>query len=269
MAHFCEYCGTRLEDGQACSCEMAVASRRPAAPAAAPVRRPAVNSTALLGDLKNVALSYLSSPKKGVRAGVTCKNNMAVMGILVGCNALVAFFYMWAFMGNAVGSAMKGLNSVMSMFGGSSYSVSYPVGKLLLSGILMSAICWCLSALALFGCAKLNKGKLTLVQSLCVASTNTLYHTALLVVGILLGFLSIKLQVLFLIASLIVWAIIGITDLRDYTAMSPTASVKNLGIELGVILLVVLISGFIGYKLVGWCLGDLVSSLGGMFGGLL
>ena len=310
MAHFCEYCGAPLEDGQECGCEQAAASRNcepapaaepvpaaepaavPAAEAAGepapteepvpaaeaesaaqvqptaskPVRKPIrlrlpdFENSAVLHDLTAVVLSYLLHPKKGVRAGVTCGSNFQILGILLGCNALMAFFYLWSLAARAANAASAGVNAVIGILG-ASVAPSTPIGKLLLSAIVLTAVCWALSALALFGCAKINKGRLTILQSLCVASTNTLFHTVLLLLGILLGFLSWKVQLVCLIASVVVWALVGIADLRDYTGMAPTASIRNLAIETAIVLAVVLVCGFLGWKLTAWCVSDMFASL--------
>lgn len=259
MAKFCKFCGTPLEEGQVCTCQAsqsAVATE--AAPAAAPVAAPG-----LFTKLKDAFLSYLRTPAATVRGAVN--EDIKIPAILAGANALAAFLFLWKLLGGIFGSIVDAANKAMSglgnLMGGSSGSlkieITYPFFLLLLGGILLAALFIGLSALGLFCAAKLSKKELTIQQSFTVASYNSIIPTLLLVLGILLGFISLTAQLIVLAVAAILWAIFAVQDAREYAGLNPTIATKNLVIATVLMLVVAGLSIYLAFEIGLWCTGEI------------
>ena len=275
MAKFCKYCGTPLEEGQVCSCAGAQAAPEAAAPVAtatAPAAPSALNST--FTAVKNDFLSYLRTPDATVRAALN--KGLKIPAIFAGINALAAFFYCWKLIASMLGG-------IMDAFGAGAYAskVTYPVFLLLVIGILLAAVYIGLSALGLFCVSKLTKKELSFTQSLTVASYHSLVPTLLLLVGTLLGFISLPAQLIVLPIALIVWSIFAVRDAKEYAGLNATLAGKNLLIQTLVTVIVVVVAVYLTYQLMIWGIGEvsadgytlreafeaMSSGLGGLLGG--
>lgn len=291
MAKFCKYCGKPLEEGQVCDCAASVAAAQPAetpapapVPDAAPAPAPAQASfntekaaaaAKAAGEKAKSALSlwvkslltYLKTPRQGVTEALNDPKNLVLAGIYAGINALTVFFFLWALMGKALGVIARVTK------------VGYPVGILLLSGIIFAAVFIGMSALALFACAKLNKRELDIKQALVIASVSSTYPTALLLIGTILGLLSIWLALFCLVLACLVWCINACTDLYDYAGLNGTRSLKEMGIMLGAMAVVLLIFFLVARGMLGWAvseisisgtklgnIGELIGNIGDLFG---
>ena len=255
MAKFCKFCGTPLEEGQVCTCQ---ASQSAVATEAAPVAAPG-----LFAKLKDAFLSYLRTPAATVRGAVN--EDIKIPAILAGANALAAFLFLWKLLGGIFGSivdtANKAMSGLGSLMGGSSDSleieITYPFFLLLLGGILLAALFIGLSALGLFCAAKLSKKELTIQQSFTVASYNSILPTLLLVLGILLGFISLTAQLIVLAVAAILWAIFAVQDAREYAGLNPTIATKNLVIATVLMLVVAGLSIYLAFEIGLWCTGEI------------
>lgn len=309
MAKFCKYCGKPLEDGQVCDCAASQAAAQVSAPTAAPDPAPAAapestptaapdpapnsassqtsfntekaaaaakaagaKAKSALTLWANSLLTYLKAPRQGVTEALNDPKNLVLAGIYAGVNALAVFIYLWALMGKTFGM-------ISSLAGGFGIKVGYPIGILLLSGILFAVVFIGLSGLALFACAKLNKRELSIQQALVIASVSSTYPTALLLIGTVLGLLSIWLALISVIVAALVWAINACTDLYDYAGLNGTRSLKEMGIMLIAMIVVLLICFLVTRGLLGWAisgitingtklgnLGELIGDLGDLFG---
>lgn len=245
MAKFCKFCGTPLEEGQVCTCAGAQAA--PVATATAPAASSALNST--FTDAKNDFLSYLRTPDATVRGALN--KGIQIPAIFAGINALAAFFYCWKLIVNM-------LSGLMDAFGAGAYAsqVTYPVLLLLLIGILFAAVYIGLSALGLFSVSKLTKKELSFTQSITVASYNSLIPSLLLLVGTLLGFISLTAQLIVLPIALIIWSIFAVRDAKEYAGLNPTMATKNLIIQTLVTVIVVGVAIYLTYQLLIWGIGE-------------
>lgn len=248
MAKFCKYCGTPLEEGQVCTCAGAQAeAAAPVATATAPAAPSALNS--LFTDVKNDFLGYLRAPDATVRAALN--KGLKIPAIFAGVNALAAFFYCWKLI-------VSILTGIMDAFGVGAYAsqVSYPVFLLLVIGILFAVVYIGLSALGLFSISKLTKRELSLTQSITIASYHTLIPTLLLLVGTLLGFISLTAQLIVLPIALIIWSIFAVRDAKEYAGMNATLAGKNLLIQTVVTLIVAGLAIYLSYQLMIWGIGE-------------
>lgn len=276
MAKFCRFCGAPLEEGQVCTCPGAQAAQNPApaqpaapvqpaapasaaqewAPAAAP-QAPAGNSAAaeLFGELKDVLLGYLSAPKKAIKAAVESKKGMAMAGILAGVHALALFFFFWSMLGKLIGSLKSSLGILGSAVG-ALVKIGMPIFPLLLTGIVLAVVCIGLSAVALMVCGKLTKRELTIQQTLVVAAVSSIYPTVVLLAGALLGLMSSWLHVACLVLALLIWVINAVSDIRDYTGLNATVSLKNMIMVAVVLLVVAVVSALVLYGMGKYCIGE-------------
>lgn len=274
MAKFCKYCGTPLEEGQVCTCAGAQnEAAAPVATAAAPAAPSALNS--LFTDIKNDFLSYLRAPDATVRNALN--KGMKIPAIFAGINALAAFFYCWKLI-------VSILSSIMDAFGAGAYAsqVSYPVFLFLLIGILFAVVYIGLSALGLFSISKLTKRELSFTQTITVASYHSLIPTMLLLVGILLGFISLTAQLIVLPIALIIWSIFAVRDAKEYAGLNATLAGKNLLIQTVVTTIVAGLAIYLSYQLMIWGIGEvsadgqtlkesfeaMSNGLGGLLGGM-
>ena len=248
MAKFCKYCGTPLEEGQVCTCTGAQnEASAPVATATAPAAASALNST--FNAVKEDFLGYLRAPDATVRAAVN--KGLKIPAIFAGINALAAFFYCWKLI-------VSILTGIMDAFGASAYAseVSYPVFLFLLIGILFTVVYVGLSALGLFSISKLTKRELTFTQTVTIASYHTLIPTLLLLAGILLGFISLTMQLIVLPIALIIWSIFAVRDAKEYAGMNATVAGKNLLIQTVVTTIVAGLAIYLSYQLMVWGLGE-------------
>ncbi len=298
MAKFCKYCGKPMEEGQVCDCAASQAAAQPTeapapaaapdvtapAPAAAPTpapTQPSFNTEKAAAVAKAAGekaksaltlwakslLTYLKTPRQGVTEALNDPKNLVLAGIYAGVNALAAFFFLWAMMGKAL-SAFSAIAKV-----------GIPVLILLLAGIIFAVVFIGMSGLALFACAKLNKRELDIKQAAVIASVSSTYPTILLLVGTLLALLNFWLGMICLILAALVWAINACTDLYDYAGLNGTRSIKEIGIMLGMMAVVLLVCYLVTTGMLGWSIkeitfngtklgdvGDLLGNLGNLLG---
>ncbi len=292
MAKFCRFCGSPLEEGQVCACQSAAPV---ATPEATPVEAPVAVATApatgnpLLNSLKSALQGLLKAPKATAAAMAEDKNGMAVAGIFAGVNALAVFFFIWRMLGqlaSMVSDMMGGmLGGLGSMMGGldemPDLELEYPILPMLVSGILIAALGIALTALAVFVVGKICKKEVDIKKLLVIESVNSGFHSALLILGILLGFISWELQVIVLSLMMILWMVTTCTEIRGIAAEDAHESTKALGIQTGILVVTYAIAVFAIYKLSGWCFEELsidgvtlgeafeqIGNLGGLMGGL-
>lgn len=273
MAKFCKYCGTPLEDGQVCSCAGAQAAPEAAAPVATATAAPSAPSS-IFTDLKNDFLNYLRAPEATVRNNLD--NGLKIPAIFAAVNALAAFFYCWRLIVAMFSGILDAVGA--GMFGS---KISYPVILLLLIGILLAVVYIGLSALGLFCVSKLSKRELSFTQGIAVASYHSVIPTLLLLVGTLLGFISLPAQLIVLPIALIIWSVFAVQGAKEYAGLNATLAGKNLAIQTLVSLIIVAIAAYLTYQLLIWGIGEvsvagyslkdafdfMSSGLGGLLGG--
>ena len=250
MAKFCKYCGTALEDGQVCTCEASQAAATPApeaapeAAAAAPAAAPS-GFAQLMTSLKNDFLGYLRTPEATVSNALP--GGIKNAAIFAGVNFLVLFFYFWKMLGGIMVN-MKAPNNL-----------GYPILPLLLTALVVTGVTIGLSALALFAVAKLSKKELPISNAFIIASYHSILPTLLLLVGILLGLISLDAQVLVVPVILIIWATFAVKDAKDHAGLNPTIAGKNLAIQVIAAVVVIAVTYLVTSALLVWCFGEITT----------
>lgn len=255
MAKFCKYCGAPLEEGQVCTCqESQAAAQAASAPAAAPAAVPAQSAAAqqakaLLTQIKDILLCYIKTPRDAVQTTMNSSNHLALAGIFAGVNAIAAMLFVWGLFARVIGS----VTGVV----GDALEIKYPFFAILVTGIALAVVFIGMSGVALFACGKITKRDIHIKYALVIAAAGSIFPSALLLVGTVLGFLSWKLQLLCLAVAAMVWVANGLSDLSDYTGQKVSASTKDLAIVVAAMLVVALVCFFVAGKLLGWCVGEI------------
>lgn len=286
MAKFCRHCGSPLEEGQVCACQSTQAApEAPVATAEAPAAAPAAGN-ALVNSLKAALLGYWKSPKAAAAAVAEDKSSLAMAGIFAGVNFLAIFFYLWRMLGqitSMVGDLMESImGGLAGLMGGSmeeTIEFEYPILPLLVSGIVIAAVGIAVTALVVYIAAKLNKQETDIKKLLVIQSVHTVVPSALLLAGLILGFITWELQVLVLALILVLWFISICNDVRETAGVQAMDSGKTLAIQTAIVFVALAIVVFAISKLGGWCFEELtvdgvsvgealegMSSLGGLLG---
>ena len=264
MAKFCKFCGTQLEEGQVCSCPDAQAAAAApvatAAPeAAAPVATAAPAAPAGNGfgkKLLDTLKAYWKAPKAAAAEVAEDKQGMAVAGVFAGVNFLAVFFFLWRIIGMMLSGITKGadadLDELMEYL-----EIEQPIFPMLLAGLAIAVIGIAATALVIFIAAKLNKQTVDLKKQIVIEAVHSVIPTALLVVGILLGFLAAWLQFIMLALILVLWFINVCGEVRDAAGVQVMETGKSLTINTLVIFAVLAIAVWLMTTIGGWGVGEL------------
>lgn len=266
MANFCKFCGTKLEEGQVCSCPdaqtAAAAPVATAAPeAAAPVATAAPAAPAGNGFVKkllDVLKGYWKAPKEAAAEVAEDKQGMAVAGVFAGVNFLAVFFFLWRIIGML-------LNGVIEKFGDEAdldelmehLEIEQPIFPMLLAGLAIAVIGIAATALVIFIAAKLNKQTVDLKKQIVIEAVHSVIPTGLLIVGILLGFLAAELQFIMLALILVLWFVNVCNEVRDVAGVQVLETGKTMTIYTLVIFAVLAIAVWLMTTIGGWGIGEL------------
>lgn len=264
MAKFCKFCGTQLEEGQVCSCpqaqaELAAPAVASAPEAAAPVATAAPAAPAGNGfgkKLLDTLKAYWKAPKAAAAEVAEDKQGMAVAGVFAGVNFLAVFFFLWRIIGMMLSGITKGadadLDELMEYL-----EIEQPIFPMLLAGLAIAVIGIAATALVIFIAAKLNKQTVDLKKQIVIEAVHSVIPTALLVVGILLGFLAAWLQFIMLALILVLWFINVCGEVRDAAGVQVMETGKSLTINTLVIFAVLAIAVWLMTTIGGWGVGEL------------
>ena len=263
MAKFCKYCGTQLEDGQVCSCaqaqaELAAPAPEAAAPVAtaAPAAAPAGNG--FVKKLTDTLKAYWKAPKAAAAEVAEDKQGMAVAGVFAGVNFLAVFFFLWRIIGLMLNGITEGAGKEVDMDELMEYlEIELPIFPMLLAGLAIAVIGIAATALVIFIAAKLNKQNVDLKKQIVIEAVHSVIPTALLVVGILLGFLAAWLQFIMLALILVLWFINVCSEVRDVAGVQAMETGKSLTIYTLVIFAVLAITVWLTTAIGGWGVGEL------------
>lgn len=263
MAKFCKYCGTQLEDGQVCSCAQAQADLAAPAPeaaapvaTAAPAAAPAGNG--FVKKLTDTLKAYWKAPKAAAADVAEDKQGMAVAGVFAGVNFLAVFFFLWRIIGLMLSGITEGAGKEVDMDELMEYlEIELPIFPMLLAGLAIAVIGIAATALVIFIAAKLNKQNVDLKKQIVIEAVHSVIPTALLVVGILLGFLAAWLQFIMLALILVLWFINVCSEVRDVAGVQAMETGKSLTIYTLVIFAVLAITVWLTTAIGGWGVGEL------------
>lgn len=228
---FCKYCGSPLEEGQACSCAQsqaagAGASQGPSAAAAVS----AAAATAAKNGMNSLVpflKAYVSSPAQAVRTAAT-QNDMTVSVVLAVIQALVgglALFSVLSRICSWVKDAAVTLGMIYdsgSGLGGlaNAFSVKPSFLMSMVFGILAVAVALILFTLVVLAVSRLTGGTTSFKTCFILSAANTPFITVLLALAALTALFSIPLTLAVLAITLLACAAVGVVSAQLATPNS-------------------------------------------------
>lgn len=268
MAKFCKFCGSPLEEGQVCACQAQAAPE--AAPVAAPAPEAAPVATAaptaapagngFVNKLLDTLKAYWKAPKAAAAEVAEDKQGMAIAGVFAGVNFLAVFFFLWRIIGLVISGitdsipsdADVDLKEIMEYL-----EVEQPIFPMLLAGLAVAAIGIVATALVIFVAGKLNKQTIDLKKQIVIEAIHSVIPTALLIVGILLGFLAAWLQFIVLALILVLWFVNVCNEIREVAGVQILETGKTLTIYTLVIFVGLAVTIWLVTAIGGWGVGEL------------
>lgn len=265
MAKYCKHCGTPLEEGQVCSCpkaqaELAAPAAAPAPEAAAPVAT-AAPAAAPAGNgfvkkLLDTLKGYWKAPKEAAVAVAEDKQGMAVAGVFAGVNFLAVFFFLWRIIGMLLSAITDGadvdMDELMEYL-----EIEQPIFPMLVAGLAIAVIGIAATALVIFIAAKINKQAVDLKKQIVIEAVHSVVPTALLIAGIILGFLVAELQLLVLALILVLWFVNVCNEVREVAGVQIMETGKTMTIYTLVIFAVLAVAVYLMVAIGGWGIGEL------------
>lgn len=251
MANFCRFCGSALEEGQVCACQA-----NQAAPEAAPVATAAPAAAPKGNFLVDTLKAYWKAPKATAAEVAGSDKAATIAGIFAGVNVLAVFAFLWRIIGMLLdGIADKGGVDVSDLE--DLMELEYPIVPMLIAGLGIAVLGILLTALVVFVAGKINKQNVDLKQQIMVAAINSIIPSAILVVGIALGFITWWLQFAILGLVLVVWFINVVNAIREDAGVQALESGKTLTIQSVVIFAVLAVVVYAMVSIGGWGVGEL------------
>ncbi len=224
---YCQFCGTKLEEGQACTCEMSQAATQhgvqqsaaeQAAQQPAPQQSAAKSqASSFLKDLKTYLTSYVIDPEKAVRSVVDA-NDLSLPVALTVIRLLAMGLAIYGLLRKICDSAFSYITNTLMRYESASdvmtadLSVSLP--KCLLYGALIALAGMALFILMAFILVKLRHGSATFAGVFKASAANGILTTALLLLSFLFSFFSVKFCFVFMALAVLSWFICGALTLR-------------------------------------------------------
>lgn len=220
---YCQYCGTKLDDGQTCTCEMSQgvattpsiqsvqsASQQQSAPAS-PRRL-----TLILRGFKAYLAAYIKNPIQAVRSEVesTC---MSTSVILVAVRIIAMGLVVYGLLSKPCDEAttlFKGaLKEAVNGIGWAKIStagISVPLGQSLISGALIAVVGMLMFVVMLFVLVKVQKGDMSIAKVFKANSVNGVLTSLFLVFAYVSSFFSVAFCIVFLALAMLSWMICGV-----------------------------------------------------------
>ena len=259
MAKFCKFCGSPLEEGQVCACQSAQAApEAPVATAEAPVAAPAAApaGNGFVKKLLDVLKSYWKAPKAAAADVAEDKQGMTIAGVFAGVNFLTVFFFLWRIIGMLMSTFAKSgdvdMDELMEHL-----EIEEPIFPMLLAGLAIAVIGIVATALVIFIAAKINKQAVDLKKQIIIEAVHSVVPTALLVVGIILGFLAAWVQFAVLVLILVLWFVNVCNEVREVAGVQVMETGKSMTIYTLVIVAVLAVAVYLMVAVGGWGIGEL------------
>lgn len=259
MAKFCKFCGSPLEEGQVCACQSAQATpEAPVATAEAPVAAPAAApaGNGFVKKLLDVLKSYWKAPKAAAADVAEDKQGMTIAGVFAGVNFLTVFFFLWRIIGMLMSTFAKSgdvdMDELMEHL-----EIEEPIFPMLLAGLAIAVIGIVATALVIFIAAKINKQAVDLKKQIIIEAVHSVVPTALLVVGIILGFLAAWVQFAVLVLILVLWFVNVCNEVREVAGVQVMETGKSMTIYTLVIVAVLAVAVYLMVAVGGWGIGEL------------
>lgn len=229
---YCQYCGTKLEDGQICTCEMAKAAAvsqpeqapAPAAPASA--APPAESRVSIVfKKLKKYIASYFSNPTQAVSSVLTEEHDFSLPIVLTVIRLLAFGLAIYGLLNKLCKIMFDFVTTAILRYGNASNalaaSLTVSLPRSLIFGALIAAICMLLFIAMLYALVRIQHGKIAFSDSFRASAANGVPTSALLLLSFLLSFISPSLSIACIALAMLAWIISGV---RTAQIISPNSS---------------------------------------------
>lgn len=254
---YCQFCGTKLEEGQVCTCEMAQAAAKQPPFQQSPAQQPPVQTapaaknqvTTTLDGLKTFLTTYISAPARAVRSEAESASISLAVTLTV-IRLLAMGLSIYGLLNRLCSTALSYITTSLLSYGSPSdiltadMSVSFP--KCLIFGALIAAAGMLLFVVMVFALASIQGVKVSFSYVFKASAANGILSTALLLLSFLFSFVSAGLCVLFIALAMLSWMICGVLTTQ---VVCPDAHTGTFWLMyfIGVVLVIVA-----GYFIVPW-----------------
>lgn len=250
---YCQYCGTKLEDGQFCTCEMSkAAANQPPQPQQPPVQQSAAQHAAppaesqvsvIYKKFKQYLSAYISNPEQAIRSVMAAEHEMTVPVVLTVIRLLAMGLAIYGLLSKICNVVFTFMTTSILRYSSTadiltaSLTVSLP--KCLFFGALIAAIGMLLFIVMLYALVKIQHGGAAFSDIFKASAANGVFTSALLLLSFLFSFISPMPSLLFIALAMLSWIISGV---RTAQIVSPNSSTGTFCLLyfIGVVLIVVI-----------------------------
>lgn len=271
---YCQHCGTKLEDGQICTCEMAqsAASQQPQ-PAQAPLQQPAAPATPpaesqvsiIFRKLKLYLSSYISNPTQAVRSAMAVEYDPTIPVALTVIRLLAMGLAIYGYLSKVCEDALALITATVFRYSSSAdiltakLTASLPLT--LFYGALIAGIGMLLFTGMLYALVRIQHGEAgeaTFGDIFKASAVNGVPTTALLLLAFLCSFVSAALCVFVIALSMLSWIISGVRTAR---LVAPNSDSGSFGMMyfVGVVLIIV-VAYWVMPTIFFWAVGGITAS---------
>ena len=228
---YCQFCGTKLEEGQKCTCELAQASVYLPSAQHTPVEQDIKNQkvpeiapssakiqvSSILRDIKSYLGMYINNPAQAVH-DITESESLLVPVTMSVIRLLAVGLAIYGVLHNVCGTAFDFIQSSLLRDGETANfltaKITVSIPKCLLYGALIAAIGMALFMVMAFALIKLQHGSTKLSTVYKASASNGVLTSTLLLLSFLCSFVSLKASLVFIALSMISWVICGVFTIQ-------------------------------------------------------
>ena len=251
---YCQHCGTKLEDGQTCTCEMAQAAigqqpqsqpQQTTAPAAPSVESP---MSIVFKKFKQYIASYISNPEQAVRSVMAEEYDFTLPIVLTTIRLLAMGLAIYSLLSKTCKVVFAFITTSILRYSSSAEiltaNLTASLSKCLFFGALIAAMGMFLFIVMLYALVRIQHGEAAFSDIFKVSAANGVPTSALLLLSFLLSFISPIPGMVFIALAMLSWIISG---LRTAQIVSPNSSTGAFCLLyfVGVVLII-----FIGYYVI-------------------
>lgn len=220
---YCPHCGTKLEDGQTCTCEMAqAAANQPPKPDQPPIQQTSTQAVPRAESLMSVIFkrfklylsSYISNPVQAVRTAMEDEYDFTLPIVMTVIRLLAMGLALYGFLHKICDSAFTAITTAAVRYGNASNLLSAnltaPILHSIFFGALIAAIMMFLFIVAIFIIVKIRHGDATFLDVFKASAINGVLPSALLLVAFLCSFASVMACLIFIALSALAGIICGV-----------------------------------------------------------
>lgn len=269
---YCQHCGTKLEDGQICTCEMAqAAAKQPfqseqpqPQQTATPTSPSAENPVSLVFKKLNLYIaSYISNPEQAVRTVMTDDFTLPI--VLTVIRLLAMGFVIYGLLNKACQDALALITTTILHYDNSAAiltaKLTAPLPMSLFSGALIALIGMFLFVLMVFALVRIQDGLADFSDTFKASAANGVPTSVLLLFAFLGSFFSVAACVVFIAMAMLSWIISGVRTVQ-FLSLNSSSGTFGMMYFVGVVLIII-----VGYWVIppvfGWAVGEITASYQG------